>query len=95
MADTEKQNGRNVWWLSPLLLVLEKFGFPTVACIAFAVFAYRTIEWERQQMVPALQEAAKSIDRNTDALDSVSVVLSELQQQLPHDARNAHSRKDP
>jgi|GEM_PF-3037873 len=56
--------GKSFW-----LTAIQTVGFPIIACIALGWMSYKTIEWERQQMLPA-------IEANTQVLRDVKEELS-------------------
>lgn len=62
MSDATK-----TFWMDAIKIV----GFPIVACVGFAWFSYKTIEWEREQFVTAL-------NRNAEAMQAVKMTLDEL-----------------
>lgn len=51
--------------------LIQTVGFPAVACLAIAWFANSAIEWEREQMLPALENTAKAIEKNTQVLQAL------------------------
>jgi hypothetical protein len=62
----ENGGGTRNFWIN----VIQTVGFPIVAAFILAWFAYSTIQWEREQLLPALRD-------NTDALKLVLEVLKE------------------
>lgn len=75
----ENGNGTNgkSWWLT----VIQQVAFPIIACCVVTWFAYQTIQWERDQMLPALRD-------NTAAINSNSDVLREVKSAIQHAERN-------
>ncbi len=54
-----------------VLELIKTVGFPVVACLAIAWFANSAIEWERDKMLPALENTAKAIEKNSQVLQAL------------------------
>lgn len=46
------------FWFS----ALQTFGFPVVGCLVLGWFANSAINWEREQMLPAIQKSQSTLD---------------------------------
>lgn len=57
------------------LRVLERYGFAVVACCGIAWFANAAIEYEREKMMPALENNTKAIERNTEVFRQLPDIL--------------------
>lgn len=61
-----------------LIDAIQRVGFPIVMCSAFAWACYGMVRWEREEMMVALQNSAKVINENSEALKSVKTSLDRL-----------------
>ena len=66
-------------WLAKIIDVTKTVGVPSVVCAVVMWFAYETITWEREQMLPALQDTAMALEKNSTALEGVEKVLEKLE----------------
>lgn len=66
----ENGNGKSFW-----LTALQTVGFPIVAAGILAWFAYTTINWEREQMMPAIRDNATALVKTCEMLEKVEEAL--------------------
>lgn len=63
-----------------LVQAVQTLGISTAAAVALAYFAYNTITWEREQMLPAVHGAKTAIEGNTKALEDNAQVLKDVRE---------------
>lgn len=73
MADPSTDTPWDKW-----IKAFQTLGISTVAACALSYFAWSTIQWERDQMLPALHNSKTAIEGNTDVLEDTKQVLSDV-----------------
>ena len=73
-------------WVA-LSKAMERYGFAVVACLGIAWFANSAVTYEREKMVPAIEEKTKAIERNTEVFRSLPEVLRKERKQELEDAK--------
>lgn len=68
MADETKE-----FWTT----LVQTLGFPIVAAGILAWFAYTTVNWEREQMLPTIQQNTTALNNTTKTLE---IALEMLEQ---------------
>lgn len=68
MADESKQ-----FWVN----LIQTLGFPIVAAGILAWFAYTTVNWEREQMLPTIQQNTTALNNTTKTLEIALEMLEE------------------
>lgn len=54
--------------LTLILEAVKTVGFPIVACAVVGWFMHDTVQWEREQMLPAIQQNTVVLERVLDRL---------------------------
>lgn len=73
MPDNDNSNGIGIrsFWVS----TAQTLGISTVVMCFLFYWAYQTITWEREQMVPTIQGNKAAIDNNTKILEQTNEVI--------------------
>lgn len=69
---------------------LKDFGFPIVACVFVAYFANSAIVYERDKMLPAIENNTKVVETNSEVIRSFNMTLRELGRESASRAQYAH-----
>lgn len=57
--------------------LIKMVGFPIVVCLAVLYFMRETIMWERDTMVPVLQDTATALNKTAGVLERVEKKLED------------------
>ena len=69
---------------------LKDFGFPIVACVFVAYFANSAIVYERDKMLPAIENNTKILETNNEVIRSLNLTLRELGRESASRAQYGH-----
>lgn len=75
MPEPDNNNiGIKSFWVS----TAQTLGISTVVMCFLFYWAYQTITWEREQMIPCIQGNKEAINSNTETLRSVKTSIDRL-----------------
>ena len=73
---------------------VQAVGLPIAATVAVSMIYLRTLDWEREKMLPALERSSTSLDTNTEVLRGFRMAIEKLPAQFRTELDREKQQRD-